>query len=126
MSISSCGLNLRREDVVEIVLQKHRDHRVRRDPAVVRRQSHPQPCNALSRNALPEAVDEPGVWQSSVGAYIITLVPFFCFIILVLTLSKGSEMQAVAIPEIADAISLIDIVSVFYPVLLMMDSFAWL
>jgi hypothetical protein len=42
-------------------------------------------------------------------------LPFFIFIILVFTLSKGSDIQDTATPERADETSLSGIVSVFYP-----------
>ncbi len=54
------------------------------------------------------------------------LIPIFCFIILVLILSKGSVQTEVTIPEIAEDINRIELVSFFYPNKCCSYSFAWL
>ena len=109
----SLGSLLGGENIMEEVLKKEGDHGVGGDPAVVGGQSHPQPGHTFPRDTLLEAIDESVIGLNPVGACIISHLPSFIFMILVFTLSKGREKTAVATPEIADPISLVDMLYFF-------------
>ena len=96
---------------MEEVLQQHCNHGVGSHPAVEGRQAHPKAKHSLVLHTLRETVNEPFVGELSSSVYITTIVLFFMRRIFVLTLSKGSTQIATAMPEIADAVSRIDIVS---------------
>ncbi len=114
------------EEVVQKVLSQHSDHSVGSYPKVEGRQSHPQSEESLIPDALPKTVDKPTVRQHSMLIYISQYLLFFILIILVFILSNGRLQIAVATPDRADDISLIETVSYLDPEVFCMISLAWL
>lgn len=111
------------ENVVEEVLREEGDHGVGGHPAVVGGEPHPQSQHSLVGDALPEAVEDPPVEQFPLLIYIVGCLPGFIFMILVLTLSKGSEITDTATPEMADEISRTASVSSSWPTAFIRASF---
>lgn len=115
-----------REEVVEEVLKEYGDHGVGGNPGVVGGEADPQALDSFIADAPGEAVDEAGVGQHALSVWVEAQVLGFILRILVLTLSKGSDISDTAMPDIADATNRMFIVSFFSPRYACRSSFDWL